>query len=380
MRPTLTPKLFVLLLTGTLASVLPLGVASSGPVVLSEYAPSAQTWCDIREQWVQEVLATHEQGTWATMEFSPTNEQLAKLGLPSREWLMSHRFASPTLAFPDGTSEPIAELAAGGPDASAATAGTVSFAGAGCFGIRPGAWLLTVTPTTIGWCSMAHVYGAPGSYQISTAGHCGKIGDIATVIAGTGSRSGATGVILLDFGKFVKSTGDAGIGKDWALIGIDSPWQKLVSPTMCFWGGPIGTYTKTGATLAVALPSRLPGTPTITTNPDPLLVQEILHYGHGTGIGAGGTPRAGTAFYWTTTTMIWEGAITPGDSGSGSNTAGGDAIGAQREAAAINTHIFVDPSLRTGIGYLASTRVTQVTASLADGQLVPYPVPLPGAP
>src|SRR5436190_2128277 len=83
--------------------------------------------------------------------------------------------------------------------------------------IRPGAWLLTVTNNEIGWCSMAHVYGAPGSYQISTAGHCGKAGDIATMIGAVGNHqvAGATVPVLLDFGAYSRSTGDAGIGKDW---------------------------------------------------------------------------------------------------------------------------------------------------------------------
>jgi hypothetical protein len=148
---------------------------------------------------------------------------------------------------------------------------------------------------------------------------------------------------------------------------------------MCFWGGPIGEYKDTGATVSAQLlgKSLITGP---TLDADPFLVQDVVHYGHGAGLGTGGTPRTGTTFYWTTNAMIWEGAISPGDSGSASNTLTGDAAGADREAASINTHIFVDPTLRTGVGYLASTRVTQVQATLANGQLVSYPAPVPGAP
>lgn len=350
----------------------------SEPIVLQEFTLDPQVMEEIRGEWVDDLLAKHEEGTWATMEFRPTDDQLRRMGLPSAAVLASLDLDQPTLVFPDGTYEVLPDLPSAD-STEASTAGTAAVAGAGWFGIRPGGWLLLLDDG-IGWCSFAHVYGSPGSYAISTAGHCGRVGDTATVIAGTGNRAGAAGVVLLNIGKFSKSTGDGGIGKDWALISVDAPWQKLVSPTMAFWGGPSGMYTKTGATVSATLLSgrNLINGPYV--NPDPFLVQGIVHYGHGTGVGAGGTPRAGTAFHWGTTTMIWEGVISPGDSGSGSNTATGDSVGAQREAAAINTHIFVDGTLKTGIGFMAGTRATSVTATLANGQLVPYPVPVAGAP
>ena len=149
---------------------------------------------------------------------------------------------------------------------------------------------------------------------------------------------------------------------------------------MPVWGGPIGMYTSQGE---VASASLLTGKDLISgpaVNPDPKLVQGIVHYGHGAGIGTGGTPRAGSAITWRSNYFAFFGAITPGDSGSASNTVGGDNVGDQREAAGINTHIYVDPSLKTGLGIMAGTRATQVGATLANGQLVPYPVPAPGAP
>jgi hypothetical protein len=33
--------------------------------------------------------------------------------------------------------------------------------------------------------------------------------------------------------------------------------------------------------------------------------------------------------------------------------------------------------MRTGVGILAGTRATKVPATLANGQILPYPVPLP---
>jgi hypothetical protein len=265
----------------------------------------------------------------------------------------------------------------GGGSGSGTAAGPslVAFAGTGFFGIRPGGWLLLFNDNSIGWCSFAHVYGTPGAYKISTAGHCGKVGDTATVIGLVGGKDvgGAPVPVLMDIGKFTSSTGDAGIGRDWALITVDPLYQNLVTPTMAFWGGPIGMYTATGEVLHVDPSGKTP----LTVTPNPTLVQQIVHYGHGVGIGAGGTPRSGTAITWLPDHYSFFGAITPGDSGSGSNTVTGDTVGANREAAGINTHIYVDGSMKTGVGYLAGTRATLVNGTLANGQILPYPAPTP---
>lgn len=354
----------LMLAPGPLAS----GQAGASGLEIGEYGIADDVMCEIRQQWLDQIGETYPADTWAPLKWEPTDEQLAKLGLPSSAWLTSHEFPEPTAVFPDGRT------------AAAALPAVAAYGGAGCFGIRPGAWLLLLEGGSVGWCSMAHVYGSPGNYAISTAGHCGRVGDRATVIAAFSS----TGIpILLDFGTFSKSTGDGGIGNDWALIGVNAAYQHLVSPTMCAWGGPTGMYTKTGTTVGFTWPRQVGRTPTITTNTDPLLPQAILHYGHGTGLGTGvGTARVGTAVDWRSSYFTWFGAITPGDSGSGSNTATGDTIGAVREAAGINTHIYVDGAqlFKTGTGYLASTRATSVTGTLANGQLLPYPAPVPGAP
>src|SRR5436189_916035 len=151
---------------------------------------------------------------------------------------------------------------AGGGNSGSGTAdspGLITFAGTGFFGIRPGAWLLLLTGNSIGWCSMAHVYGSPGAYQVSTAGHCGKPGDTATVIGAVGNHSinGQTVPVLLDFGTFSTSH-DAGLGHDWALISVFSRYQSLVTPTMAFWGGPIGMYTSEGDLASINLNGNRP--------------------------------------------------------------------------------------------------------------------------
>ena len=53
-----------------------------------------------------------------------------------------------------------------------------------------------------------------------------------------------------------------------------------------------------------------------------------------------------------------------------------DGLGDEREALGINTHIYVDASLKTGVGYLAGTRATLV-GTPTNGQLLPYPAPVP---
>lgn len=356
-----------LLLLGAPLLLSPATAVTEESVEIGEYQIAEDVMCQIREEWLNKIWEENPQGTWATLKWEPTDDQLARIGLPSREFLMTHEFPTPTMVMPNGDMVQVALPA------------VAAYGGAGCFGIRPGAWLLLLEDG-VGWCSMAHVYGSPGSYQVSTAGHCGRVGDRATVIAAFSSTGNP---ILLDFGTFSKSTGDGGIGNDWALIGVNSAYQHLVSPTMCAWGGPTGMYTKTGATASVIWPRKLGQSPTIGTNADPFLPQVILHYGHGTGLGQGvGTARVGFAVDWRASYFTWFGAISPGDSGSGSNTATGDGIGAVREAAGINTHIYVDglQPFKTGTGYLASNRATSVTGTLANGQLLPYPAPVPIAP
>ena len=345
-------------------------------VSIDEYRINGESMCKIRDAWIQDILAHNAAGTWVEMRMELNNEQLGLMGLPTKEVLLANRYPVPTAVFPDGHTETVALDPA-----------LAAYAGNGCLGIRPGAFLLLINDGSVGWCSMAHVYGAPGNYKISTAGHCGKSNDWGTVIAGVGNFNRDFGIgpaipapILLDFGKFSSST-DGGIGNDNALISVTSTYQNLVSPTMCFWAGPRGYFTTVGATAtAQVITNSGHIEPSASTDTNPFLQQAILHYGHGTGGGTGGTPRAAYGFHWAADHFSFFGEITPGDSGSGANTAGGDAVGEVNEAAGIITHLYVDPSLETGLGLMAGTRAMRVSTGLAIGQLVPYPVPAPGLP
>jgi hypothetical protein len=366
------------------------GSAAQARVVsLGEYKLSASKLSQLRTDWVDQLQAKYGNHTWAPAKFDLGDKDLKLMGLPSKKVLTSHRYTTPT-AVVGGKLVPVSKLDAylaaksstragkkppsgGGSSTAAEGPSVISFAGTGFFGIRPGAWLLTVTDAEVGWCSMAHVYGSPGAYSVSTAGHCGKVGDWGTVIGVVGNKTfaGQPIPVLIDFGKYTRSTGDAGIGKDWATIGVNATWQNLVTPTMAFWGGPVGLFTHVGQVVSGDLSKGQ-----VSANPDPIAAQQILHYGHGAGIGAGGTPRSGTGIAFFSDRFVFFGAITPGDSGSGSNVLTGDAVGDEREALGINTHIYVDASLQTGVGYLAGTRATLV-GTPANGQLLPYPAPVP---
>jgi hypothetical protein len=334
-------------------------------IKLRPYSIPAANLAQLKERFIRQVRSKYHDGQWAPMRFNLSNADLKLMGLPPKRVLLKQRYRKPTQVSQDGSRTPVALPT------------LATYAGAGWFGIRPGALLLTVTDTTIGWCTMAHVYGSPGAYQISTAGHCGKTGDRATVIAAFGNRAEP---VLLDFGTYAKSTGDAGVGKDWALIGINSAYQSLVTPTMAFWGGPRGVFTKTGAVAGVSFNNDNLLDPQVSTNPDPFLAQQIVHFGHGTGLGfPGGTPRSGTSISWGATHFMFFGAISPGDSGSGADVLTGDTPGANMEAAGILTHLYVSALMDKGLGIMAGTRVTAV-GTPANGQIVPVPAPLPIVP
>lgn len=334
-------------------------------VKIEPYRIAPAALAELKQRYLAQLRARGS--GWQEMRFNLSNRDLKLLGLPPKRVLLGKRFSQPTMIDRQGRTSAVAlpTLAA--------------YAGAGWFGIRPGALLLTITDNAIGWCTTAHVYGSPGSYSISTAGHCGKVGERGTMIAAFGNRAGTLNPIVLDFGTY-KTSQDGGIGNDYALISVNSAYQSLVTPTAAFWGGPRGVFTKTGAVAGVTVP-RKGLVPSVSVNPDPFLAQQLVHYGHGTGLGGPGvgTPRSATALHWGASHFMFFGAISPGDSGSYSNTLLGDTAGANMEAAGINTHLYVDVLMRNGLGIMAGTRVTRV-GTPANGQIVPVPAPLPIVP
>lgn len=342
---------------------LDLAGATAETVVLSDFQLDADRSELLRQRFIDRIRARYPEGTWAPLRYDLTDDDMALLGLPPVEVMTARRN----------------EKATGGRKTSSGTVEAVpvvTIAGAGYTGIRPGALLLFITDDSIGLCSAAHVYGSPGSYEISTAGHCGKTGDVVSMLGLGTEPSGQVIPVAYRIGRVAQSTGDGGIGRDWALVAVDDALQPQVSPTMAFWGGPLGMFTSEGEVFRLVEGNRLDP----VVNPDPALVQRIVHYGHGLAVGTGGTPRSGTAIAWLPDHYMFFGVITPGDSGSGANTLGGDAPGQVMEAAGINTHIYVNGLMDEGVGIMAGTRATLVPGTLALGSPVSTPVPTPVTP
>lgn len=366
--------------------------SAADDITIDTWTADPLAWCEIQARWYADVLArvaAEPETEWIELTLTTSDAELAALGLPSSGFIREHTFETPTLVKPDGTM-----IAVDLPEAAVAGAPLASFGGSSCIGIRPGAWLLlpdeingvpvpgpVATPTDyhyIQWCTAGHVFGSPGSYDLSTAGHCGRTGDRAVAIAAVGNHGGTLSPILLDIGRFGTSH-NGGPGNDWALIDIAPQNQALTTPTMCFWGGPQGVFTKVGSTLAVTYRRNNLLEPQPQTSTDPLLVQGLVHYGHGTAQGATGTPRAHVDYAWPTTMFVFFGSITGGDSGSAANALGGDTLGNTREAAGVITHLWAK-HLIDGQGLMGGTRATQITGTVANGQMVPYPAPIPIGP
>ena len=166
----------------------------------------------------------------------------------------------------------------------------------GTVGIRPGSWMISPY-----WCTMNFIFQKGGTLAIGTAGHC--IDGNEPVVLLTLAPGGANPV-LVELGRVLLKR-NGGIGKDYALVEVPPELHSWVFPTLSVVGGPCGTYTSNDPTA-------------------------VAHYGHGTVIGTGGTPRAGMGFAlaedpigikgtdwdWDADSIIWAGLIAGGDSGS----------------------------------------------------------------
>ena len=176
----------------------------------------------------------------------------------------------------------------------------------GAVGIRPGS--LMVSPFI---CTMNFIFQSGTTLAIGTAGHCVEGGEpvVLLTVAPTGGNP-----VLVELGRVLLRQ-DAGIGRDYALVEIPPERHDWVFPTLAVVGGPCGVYAG--------------GSP-----------QPVAHYGHGLGIGTGGTPRVGVGFElaedpgivkgvdwdWDQDSIVWLGLINAGDSGSGVRTAGFPAV------------------------------------------------------
>ena len=164
----------------------------------------------------------------------------------------------------------------------------------GFAGIRPGSWM--ISPYL---CTMNFIFQKSGTLAIGTAGHCvDGTRPVLLTLAPTGGNP-----VLVELGRVLLKR-DAGVGKDYALVEVPPERREWVFPTIGLVGGPCGIYGS-NAPLPVA------------------------HYGHGVGVGTGGTPRAGVGFSiadpglvrgvdwdWDADSIVWAGLINGGDSGS----------------------------------------------------------------
>ena len=231
-------------------------------------------------------------------------------------------------------------------------------------GIRPGTWLVTILTGQGGqvgfaWCTANFVFkNSQGAYGLGTAGHCaasdalGGFADVTAYVVPPIGSGGTPG--FYHIGKFVSSaTHNNGIGDDFAMIQIYPQFASWMNPSMPVWGGPNGVYTSNS-------------------------IFPLKHFGHGLGVGAGGTPRVGMATTMTArngNAFAWYGVGFEGDSGSGVE----DALNSQ--AIGDFTHIVISDGIPGQIlpGSLAGTRMSKIL-SIASGwtlQTAPGLIPSP---
>jgi hypothetical protein len=197
-------------------------------------------------------------------------------------------------------------------------------------GIRPGSWMIAPYG-----CTMNFIFGSASAPSIGTAGHCAdNVGQPVTLLT---LAPGTENPVLVNIGNVVAQRNN-GVGDDFALVSIRPQLVSWVSATNAVIAGPCGAYSGSGP-------------------------ETVFHYGHGLGIGTGGTPRAGLALTWQANAYGWDGAAVPGDSGSSVR------IGTLPAAGNL-THLVVDtewlPSFITGtrIG-----RMQQIGGSLVSSPL-----------
>jgi hypothetical protein len=206
-------------------------------------------------------------------------------------------------------------------------------------GIRPGQPILLSTREGLVLCTTNFVFRSGSRFAIGTAGHCGDVGDPVTMLVLPRG--------LVNIGTISKSTGAGSkIGDDFALISIRPSLNGLVSPSMPYWGGPVGPWTGPGA---------------------PLVVE------HG-GWGIAGVPRVGVGTVFSSREWRFIGVVSFGDSG-------GAAVSGDHRAIGNITHI----ALQVGGGRTSTVAGTSIARILTHAGMPlatcsPLPWPLPGCP
>jgi hypothetical protein len=186
-------------------------------------------------------------------------------------------------------------------------------------------------------CTMNFVFQKSGAFAIGTAGHCvertGEHVILLTLAPGTENP------VLVDIGTVI-TTHDNGVGDDFALVSIRPALNAWVSGTTALIGGPCGGYYGSGP-------------------------ETVAHYGHGLGIGTGGTPRVGVALTWKSASFGWDGAAIFGDSGSPVRVT-------DLKAAGDLTHLVVDTKWLPS--FIAGTRIGKILQIAKGWTLVNSPL------
>jgi hypothetical protein len=172
-----------------------------------------------------------------------------------------------------------------------------------CPGVRPGA----VVNSDKGQCSFNFLFtGADGARYMGTAGHCILGDDPFGGDAGEQSWAHGSGPVARDgdgnrIGEF--SYAILQDPKDFALIRLDPGVNA--SPQMCHFGGPTGTNDDRSSSATV-----------------------LNHFGNGLGVGDVLPARSALAIGMPNPDHVYaQGAVVPGDSGSGIISADGRAVG-----------------------------------------------------
>ena len=199
-------------------------------------------------------------------------------------------------------------------------------------GIRPGSWMLSPAG-----CTMNFVFRSGTNFAIGSAGHCTSVGDPVVLVT---LAPGTANPVLVEIGTTTISHNN-GIGDDFSLTPINPVLNSWVSPTMSVVAGPCGAYTGSGP-------------------------ETVFHYGHGLGIGTGGTPRAGVALSWQAAAFGWDGEGIFGDSGSAVR------VGTGLQAAGDLTHLVVDTAWVPS--FIVGTRIGKIQQIAGGWSLVSSPL------
>jgi hypothetical protein len=198
----------------------------------------------------------------------------------------------------------------------------------GTVGIRPGSWMISPAG-----CTMNFIFRKSSALAIGTAGHCvDKAGQPVTLLT---LAPGTENPVLVNVGSVIARR-DNGIGDDFGLVSIRPALHSWVDPTIAVVAGPCGAYSGSGP-------------------------ETVAHYGHGLGIGTGGTPRAGLALTWRRDAFGWDGLAIFGDSGSPVRVTG-------LRAAGNLTHLVVDT--RWVPSFIAGTRIGKILQIASGWSLV----------